>query len=77
MTDRVTTFALGTEKQVVSDWLTVPANFRNRLGPKLVALMENNMGFFFSRQITRKQERILRSQTSKIDFRDFFEDFDG
>ena len=47
LTDRVTTFALGAEKQVVSDWLTVPVNFRNRLGPKLVALMENNMGFFF------------------------------
>ena len=47
LTDRVTTLALGAEKQVVSDWLTVPANFRNRLKPKFVALVENNMGFFF------------------------------
>ena len=77
LTERVTTFALGAEKQVVSDRLTVPANFRNRLGPKFVALMENNMGFFFPRQITRKRERILQSQTSKIYFRDFSEEIGG
>ena len=77
LTDRVTTFALGAEKRVVSDWLTVPANFCNRLGPKLVALMENNMGFFFPRQITRKREKILMSKTSKIDFRDFSEEIGG
>ena len=77
MTDRVTTLALGAEKQVVSDWLTVPANFRNCLGPKCVAIMGSNMSFFFPRQIIRKRERILVSKNSKTDFRDFREVIGG